>query len=221
VTISGNQIEDVSNYGVSAASLTGPVRFVNNSISEVSGSYAAILGGSPNLIGTNDFNRYTSRGLLLRAGGMVTGNSFSRGGNDAILVYEADDVSITNNNFTQTGGSDINEIDSTNCMIAQNDVERGVETSGDSIVVRHNFGHRTEESGTYTASGSGGRSFDIPHDLVETPEVANVWAESADAAGAHYVSDKGSDTITVTYRSAPPSGSGNLTWGYELSTHFE
>lgn len=221
ITFSGNHIEDVSNYAVSAASITGPVRFLDNSLSEVSGSYAAILGGAPNLIGTNDFNRYTSRGLLLRAGGLVTGNSFSRGGDDAILVYEADDVCITNNNFTRTGGSDVNEVDSTNCMIAQNDIERGIETSGDSIVVRHNFGHPTEESGTHTASGGGGRSFDIPHGLVEAPEVANVWAESADAAGAHYVSSKDADSVTVTYQSAPPSGSGNLEWGYELSTHFE
>lgn len=221
VNFVGNHFEDISNYVVAAGSVSGPIRFLSNSLSEVSGSYAAILGGRPNLIAANDFNRYGNRGLLVRAGGLVTGNSFSRGGNDAILVYQTDDAAVTNNNFSRTGGSDVNLVDAADCMVVQNDIESGIEGDGEANVIRHNFGHPTEESGTYTASGSGGRSFDIPHGLVEAPAVANVWAESADAAGAHYISAKAADSVTVTYESAPPSGSGNLSWGYELSTHSE
>ncbi len=113
----GNHFEDISNYVVAAGSVTEPIRFLSNSLSEVSGSFAAILGGDPNLVAASDFNRYGGRGLLVRAGGLVTGNSFSRGSNDAALVYQTDDVAVTNNNFSQTGGSDINLIVAADCMV--------------------------------------------------------------------------------------------------------
>lgn len=215
----GNHFEDVDSFAVSTQGVSGPVRFIGNSIVNVRGSYAAIAGGSNVLFSNNDFDNFSNRGLLVRDPGLVAGNSFSRGGDDAVLVYQTEDVLVTHNTFHQTTGDDIREVDSADCKVVQNDVDTTIDASTPSTRVRRNFGYQTEDSGTYTTSGSGSRSYDVPHDLAESAEIANVWAESEDAMGPFYVSDKDSDTLTVTYESAPPSGSGNLTWGYETATH--
>lgn len=221
LNVIGNHFEDVDGYVVGAGSTDGPIRFLNNSVERAAEPYAAILGGSPNLVGGNDFRDYADRGLLLKAGGLVTGNSFSKGGNDAILVYEADNTFVAHNNFENTEGADINAIGATNCRFVRNDIATEIDASNAENSVRENFGHQTEATGVHTASGDGGRSFAIPHDLVGEPAVANVWAESADAAGPFYVSDKRADEVVVTYRDAPPRGSGNLEWGFEVTTYAE
>lgn len=219
VNFVGNHIEDVAGLAISAQITGGPVRLMNNTIHGAGGSYAVEVAGPSPLVANNDFQNYADRGLLVWSSGLVAGNNFAQGSNDAVLLAEADDVFVTNNNFEATEGIDVNALDSTNCKIVQNDVATRIDAPGESNVVRENFGYQTEDTGTHTTSGTGGRSFSIPHDLVAAPEVANVWAESADAAGAFYVSGKGPDAITVTYQSAPPTGSGNLSWGYEATTY--
>lgn len=215
----GNHFEDVGGFVLAAGGLSGSVRFIGNTASNVGGSYVVSIGGEVALVSNNDIRKFADRGYLIETRGLVAGNTFFDGGNDGILVYDTDDVLVTHNKFDATSGADVNEIDSTNCKVVWNDVESGVDVSGSSNKVRQNFGYQTEDSGTYTTSGSAAYSYEIPHDLEESAVIADVWAESADAAGSFYVSEKDADAITVTYRNAPPSGSNNLTWGYETKTH--
>ncbi|WP_336036868.1 right-handed parallel beta-helix repeat-containing protein [Halobacterium yunchengense] len=215
----GNHFEDVADFAISTSGISGPARLIGNTFADVDGSYVVIAGGSNVLFSNNDLDNYANRGLLVRDPGLVAGNAFNRGDDNAVLVYEAEDVLVTHNKFERTSRDDLYEVGATDCKFVQNDVNTEVDVSSDENVVRNNYGYRTEDTGTYTASGDGGRTFDIPHDLAEDAVVANVWAESAAAAGSFYVSGKDSDAITVTYESAPPSGSDNLTWGYEANTH--
>lgn len=85
---------------------------------------------------------------------------------------------------------------------------------------RNNVGYVSEETGSETQSGDGSTTtFDIPHGLDAAPNVHDVWAESADAAGNFYVdaSATGANIIRIVYSAAPASGTDNLTWGYHAS----
>lgn len=215
----GNHFEDVDSFAISTSGLSGPARLIGNTFSNIHGSYAVIAGGANVLFSNNDVDRYANRGLLVRDPGLVAGNAFNRGGSNAVLVYQTEDVLVSHNKFEQTSRDDLYAVDCTDCKFVQNDVNTDVDVDTSSNLVRDNFGYETEDAGTYTTSGSGARSYDIPHDLDESAVVANVWAESEDAMGSFYVSEKDADAITVTYERAPASGSGNLAWGYEARTH--
>jgi hypothetical protein len=219
VNVIGNHFEHVDGFVLAAGNISGAIRFLSNSMDRVGGSYAVTTNGAMTLATGNELRHYDNRGLLVKGPGLVAANTFAGGGNDAVLVYETSNVFVTNNKFDATSGTDINAIDATECKVVSNDVESGIDVPGPSNPVRRNFGYQTEDTGTYATSGSGASSYEIPHDLTEPAVVANVWAESADAAGRFYVSEKDADTITLTYESAPPSGSGNLAWGYEAKTH--
>lgn len=66
---------------------------------------------------------------------------------------------------------------------------------------------------TQTKSGDGSTTaFTIDHSLEATPASVQVTPLSQAAAGEWWVSDMTTTDITVTYASAPPSGSGNLKW---------
>jgi len=90
---------------------------------------------------------------------------------------------------------------------------------GDEVVLGPNGvfeAGQVANEGTETQSGDGtATTFQIPHGLTASPAVRNVWAESADAAGAFYVSDVTGNHIEVTYDTAPADGNDNLTWGFE------
>lgn len=221
VEFSDNRIHDVAGIALLATDVSGTVRVLGNAISNTDDSYVVAVGGDRNLVANNDLRTFTDRGLLVRGRGLVTGNTVVDGANDAMLVYRTEDVVVAHNQFTDTGGADVNEIGSTDCKIVSNDLASGIETDDESTVVRENFGYQTEVSGTYSTSAGGGVSFEIPHELVDDPALARVWAESADAAGAFYVSKKGPDAVTITYDKAPSRGSDNLTWGYEFKTYTE
>ncbi|WP_083893981.1 right-handed parallel beta-helix repeat-containing protein [Haloferax mucosum] len=218
---SNNRIDDVAGVALLASEVSGTVRVLGNAVSNTDGSYVVAVGGRRNLVSNNDFRTFTDRGLLVRGGGLVTGNTVVNGDNDAVLVYRTAGVVVAQNQFVNTSGADINEIDSTDCKFVGNDLASGLDSDGESNVVRENFGYQTAVSGTYTTSGDGTVRFEIPHELDGNAELAHVWAESADAAGAFYVSDKGADTVSVTYDSPPPRGSNNVTWGYEFKTYTD
>jgi len=85
-------------------------------------------------------------------------------------------------------------------------------------IVKHNEGYVSEAGGVATFSGDGTTtSFSISHGLATTPSYANVTAETADAAGDFYIT-RGATTITVTYATAPPTGTNNvvLSWYAEV-----
>ena len=76
----------------------------------------------------------------------------------------------------------------------------------------------TENSGKATFSGDGTTTtFTIAHGLVSTPSSVRVTPCSADASGDFYVTADATN-ITVTYGTAPPSGTDNvcLYWEAEV-----
>lgn len=71
---------------------------------------------------------------------------------------------------------------------------------------------------TTTKSGDGSTAtFSMPHPLNAAPRVATVTPASADAAGEFWVSDKTKEAVEITYSSAPPSGSKNLSYDLVVS----
>jgi len=82
------------------------------------------------------------------------------------------------------------------------------------ITVKHNYGFVTENSGVATFSGDGSTTtFQIPHGLVKAPSKYGVTPLTPDAQAAFTVSVD--DTyITITFDTAPPSGTDNLKFGW-------
>jgi hypothetical protein len=214
--VTGNRFADIDGVALIASQVSGATRVLGNDLNGIGGSYALTVGGMASLVANNVVRDFAGRGLFFRGSGLLTGNTFADGGDNAILIFRSENVLVAENHFENTTNPDIRENDSTACKFVRNNFATGVRSDGEAVI-RENFGYRTETSGTYAASGDGGRSFDIPHDLVAEPAVANVWAESADAAGPFYVSARDDETVTVTYREAPPRGTENLRWGFSLA----
>jgi hypothetical protein len=69
-----------------------------------------------------------------------------------------------------------------------------------------------------TKSGDGSTTtFSLTHSLDEAPRTAVVTPTSSDAAGSFWVSNKSADAVEVTYESAPPAGSDNLSYDLIVS----
>lgn len=69
-----------------------------------------------------------------------------------------------------------------------------------------------------TASGDGSKTtFSLAHALDEAPRSAVVTPTSADAAGSFWVSEKTAEAVEITYTSAPPAGSDNLSFDLVVS----
>ena len=82
-------------------------------------------------------------------------------------------------------------------------------------ILRDNPGYLTENSGSNVQSGDGTTvAFSIAHGLISTPTFVNVQPGSADADGDFYVTVDATN-ITITYGTAPASGTNNLTWYWE------
>ncbi|RLC76453.1 MAG: hypothetical protein DRJ03_28630, partial [Chloroflexi bacterium] len=93
-----------------------------------------------------------------------------------------------------------------------------ISNSGTGNIIKRNIGYATENNGIATFSGDGTTTtFTIAHGLVGTPTVYKVQPASADAAGDFYVTAD-STNLTVTYKTAPPSGTDNivLVWQTEV-----
>jgi parallel beta-helix repeat protein len=86
------------------------------------------------------------------------------------------------------------------------------------VVLRGNIGYATENGGTATFSGNGStKTFTIAHGLASTPTKVLVTAGS-DAAKGDFYATADATNITVTYGTAPPSGTNNvvLNWYAEV-----
>jgi hypothetical protein len=89
---------------------------------------------------------------------------------------------------------------------------------GSGHIVKDNVGYVTENSGTATFSGNGTTTtFTIAHGLAGTPISWRVEAGSSDAKGDKYVTANATN-LTVTFATAPPSGTNNvvLIWEAEM-----
>jgi hypothetical protein len=90
--------------------------------------------------------------------------------------------------------------------------------TGGSGTIHHNVGYVTENGGTATFSGNGStKTFTIAHGLASTPTKVLVTAGSDAAKGDFYVTADATN-ITVTYATAPPTGTNNviLNWYAEV-----
>lgn len=169
-----------------------------------------IFGGQLDHVIARDNTHRGHSGRAYRIGSDVT--------HFKIFGDSLDGESTTENFLTTTSGSttdgDCKAVDVT----AENITGSMFVEDGGGWAKRQTSGYVVENTGPETQSGDGSTAtFQIPHGLDETPTARNVWPESEDAAGDWWVSGVGSTNIELTYASAPPSGTDNLTWGFEAS----
>jgi len=69
----------------------------------------------------------------------------------------------------------------------------------------------TNSGATVSGDGTTG-PFELNHSLETVPSTAHVQATNSAAAGDFWVSNKTDSTVEITYSSAPPSGSDNLSY---------
>lgn len=213
ITIQGTRIVVKGNWikGNGALEVSGTTVIVTGNIG-VEGVHILYLNGA---------TRVHAEGNLFHS---ANWSGYVVGIEDSTYCTVKDNYIFGLNDTGSTTSYGIEEIGtSDNNIIKGNDV-RGVRPpTGDRIslvgadsIAENNDGYITENSGTSTQSGDGTTTvFTIAHGLDETPTIANVWAESADANGDFYVSNKDGSNIEITYASAPASGTNNLTWGFE------
>jgi hypothetical protein len=71
--------------------------------------------------------------------------------------------------------------------------------------------------GVYTTDGNGSATnFTFTHALGRIPAVVLVTPISLDAGGAFYISSRTTTQITITYDTARPAGTGNLSWSLNI-----
>lgn len=75
-------------------------------------------------------------------------------------------------------------------------------------------------AGTFAGNG-GGTSILIPHGFPYAPQWANVYPNSADAVDTFYSLTLGGTNITVTFTSARPAGTGNVSMRWEAGTNID
>ena len=131
-------------------------------------------------------------------GNRIDNNSFEYNANYPIetgVYTEADETYIIRNYFYQ--------------------IANPVVLSGNpDVVIKDNFGYVTENDGVATFSGDGSTiTFQIPHGLASTPSKYDVSPLTPDAHGSKTVT--ADDTyITITFDTAPPSGTDNIKFGW-------
>ena len=86
-----------------------------------------------------------------------------------------------------------------------------------SFTVRDNKGYLTENFGLKTLSGNAvATTFVIPHGLAVTPNCVNLTPMTTTTVAQTYTVAVNSTNIVITYPSAPPSGTDNLSWSWEV-----
>jgi hypothetical protein len=168
--------------------------------------YDTVQSGTPLIAFNTQAGSSGERKIRTAVTAVIIGNIF-RG-----LVLFADNCRIGLNDFvTLYEGSSV-----TGTTYLFNEFSGTTTIDGSNQSFYHNTGIISENASTETQSGDGSTTtFTIPHGLDFTPTIRNVWPESADAAGDFYISNATASAIEITYASAPPSGTDNLTWGFE------
>lgn len=112
-------------------------------------------------------------------------------------------------------GSDIKIVacDLTKCTSLPKIFDNGA----NSIFMRENKGYMTENFGIKSASGNGvAVTFVIPHGLSVTPNFVSITPMTANTSLSIYSLDLNVNNIVITYNAAPPEGTNNLTWAWEV-----
>jgi hypothetical protein len=178
--------------------------FVNNVFYNTGVSLESLrVNGNDNLLANNYFidsdHTHTVRSLnILGARNTISNNIFINIDNAIRTDSAANSTKIIENEFKT--------------------VTTPISNNGTNTVIKRNIGYVTENSGTATFSGDGSTTtFTIAHGLAGTPKSWRVEAGSADAKGDKYVT-AGATNLTVTFATAPPSGTNNvvLVWQAEI-----
>jgi len=154
---------------------------------------------------------------------LIQGNYRHHTEGQAIRLVTNCDDNLIENNFCHGDigyGIVIATSDCDNNRILRNFLEAVTKLSdgGTGTIIKENIGYLTENGGTATFSGDGTtKTFTIPHGLAATPTVVKLEAKTADAAGDKYWTADATN-ITVTFLTAPPSGTNNvvLSWKAEV-----
>jgi parallel beta-helix repeat protein len=154
----------------------------------------------------------------------VTSNYCSNSASDGISPGGTSADLLIENNFCYNNsayGIDI-EAGPTNTVVKHNyllgNTAGSLRNAGTGSVIKNNIGYVTENGGVATFSGDGStKTFTIAHGLASTPTKVLVTAGSDAAKGDFYVTADATN-ITVTYATAPPSGTNNvvLNWYAEV-----
>lgn len=200
-----------------------------------SGSTIAIElcdGTNENLVEGNVVYGYWTRGVNFRPidsttnRNLIQGNHFSNIATGIRFETNAGDNNQIIDNYIydqNNAASYVVKIDSgvTNTYIEGNKVYNydggWLSDSGTGTILKRNIGYVTENGGAATFSGNGSTvAFNIAHGLSTTPTSYVVTAASSAAKGEYYVTANATN-ITVTYTTAPASGTNNvvLTWKAE------
>lgn len=130
-------------------------------------------------------------------------------------VVDGNICTDTQGTKTQNYGIEVSPSAVTDYLTIINNMVNGNKTAGMSTnngpnnIVRNNQGYVTENGGTSNQNGNGSlTTFTIAHGLARTPRRISVTAGSAAANGFSATFD--ATNITVTYTTAPASGSGNV-----------
>jgi len=205
--ISGNFIHDIGSFGVNGYNgahriiIKGNRFWVVDSLAVWFRYYSSDYNGGDNIVVANEFrdinygNHADTETIRLESceNNIISLNRFY-GSNPVADVYER---GTSNNN-----------------IITYNRVVNGIVVVGSRTVVRHNLGYPTENSGVATFSGDGSTTeFKIEHGLVSTPSkyVVSPLTPDADASRTITVDDT---YITITFDTAPPSGTDNVKFGW-------
>ncbi|RLC76269.1 MAG: hypothetical protein DRI61_13570, partial [Chloroflexi bacterium] len=171
---------------------------VSGNIIKATPEQGIVLGGSCNTI----INNYIEAGWGSYYPVSITGtyikishNIIRQGGTSAnYLIFE-------------DGSADYNEITNNNLRVG-NPTISAIKRIGSHTIVKENLGYTTENSGSYEITGDGtNTSFTISHGLATTPTNIIITPTNASMASADwYVSSWDATNFTITFTSAPASG---------------
>jgi len=121
------------------------------------------------------------------------------------LICFSDAANKVKYNIEEVGGSDYNIITNSILLDAQTDA---ILKLGENTVIKDNIGYTTENSDSSEITGDGtNTSFSISHGLATTPsQVLITPTNSSMASATWWVSAKSSTTFTITFSTAPSSG---------------
>jgi nitrous oxidase accessory protein NosD len=210
LVVDGNYVYNCGSYGVpneginitNCASVTVKNNFVDNSYFSNIQVYQSKDVSIENNVAKNSQTGY---GILVYGSETIHSSNVLISGNSCF-----DDKATK----TQSYGIGLQYIDNGACFgnLVLNNLNAGIFPIGNltNFIIRGNIGYVTENSGTATFSGNGTQTiFTIPHGLATTPKTVIVTPGSADAIGNFYVTVDATN-ITVTYTTAPPSGTNNI-----------
>jgi len=194
--ITNNQVTFVNKYGIHLEGRYN--RIVGNNIYGKSGSVAGIYcenDGKLNIISSNNIINFDQYGIYVEVG-----TTYSIIANNTIF-------------YCGTGiyfrGS--HSIIQDNCLFANTTQADIVNTDG---IVKDNVNYATENEGIATFSGDGSTTtFSIPHGLVSTPSKYGVSPLTPDADAPRTITVDATN-ITITFSTAPPSGTDNIKFGW-------